>query len=36
MGPTHKGMWFDDEGQATTEDKTKYAERCKKYMVPEA
>lgn len=23
MGPAHQGMWFDDERQATTEDKNK-------------
>ena len=23
MGPTHTGMWFDDECQATTEDKNR-------------
>jgi len=23
MGPAHKGMWFDYECQATTEDKNK-------------
>jgi len=37
MEPVNKGMWFDDESQAATEDKKKkHIGRCNKDMVPEA
>ena len=36
MELANKGMWFDDECQAATEDKkTKHIGRCNKDMVPE-
>jgi hypothetical protein len=36
MEPENKGTWFDDEGQAVTEDKNKAIGICNKDMVPEA